>query len=88
MGGNHTAKRETEGQDCGLDTAYYLFLYLNLNNWTIRTIIAAGARNKYALANTSLSPKEKATIIPPKILYAENIDIISFLGYLIFRKKI
>ena len=88
MGGNYTAKRETEGQDCGLDTAYYLFLYLNLNNWTIRTIIAAGARNKYALANTSLSPKEKAIMIAPKILYVYNIDIIFFLGSLKFRKKI
>ena len=65
---NQTTKIFTIWQDYEFDVTYYLFFILNLYNLIISTIIAAGAKNKYALAKTSSSLIERAIIIPPKIL--------------------
>ena len=66
--GNQTTNRVTNWQDYAFDITYCLFFSLNLYNLIISTIIVAGAKNKYALANASSSLIVRATIIPPKIL--------------------
>ena len=68
IAGNQTTNRVTNWQDYEFEIIYCLFFSLNLYNLIISTIIAAGAKNKYALANTSSSLIVRAIIIPPKIL--------------------